>query len=112
MPFTALLPPTTCPAWTKAVLLLTSGFGSERKVQAVAASGAGTIQMVGGSKRPGAYSMVPYSMTRTDPGGGAPAVSQQRQSLREIAYLLFGNAAVSRSATVKPLVPPPATTKS
>lgn len=65
MPFTALLPPTVWPTWTKADELAISGLGRDKNVQVGGASGAAVIQSVGGSNTPGAKWTSPYSMTRT-----------------------------------------------
>ena len=69
MPLIALLPPTTLPTITVAVLFRNSGLGSDWKFQVLAALGLFPPQTVcGGSNPPVAYSIWPYSMTRTVSG--------------------------------------------
>src|SRR3569833_2979005 len=69
MPLMALLPPTTFPTRTRAVLLSTSSLGSELKVHLLAWGPGPPHTVAGGSKDPGAYSITPYSTTRTFPNG-------------------------------------------
>jgi hypothetical protein len=85
IPLTALLPPTAFPANTIAVLFFTAGLGSDENSHVLASPPPPPQTVTGGSKMPGAYSIWPYSITRTvsKREGSARRVGGAEESMAE-----------------------------